>query len=248
MRYDKLTIKGQEALSEAQSLATGRGHSQIAPAHLFRALLDQPEGATIPILQKIGVPVDGVATQVEETLQRLPRVSGGAQPQISPELSTVLDRAFQEAEARKDEYISTEHLLLALSEDADRDLKAILQGAGASPENVRKGLDSVRGGARVTDQDPESKYQALGKFGRDLTDLARIGKRLGRADPDASQACADPGGVHPLRQVIRHGVRLGEATEDPRIGGGARRREDVEGVEARLRPQDPRRRRGVWDL
>jgi len=176
MRYDKLTIKGQEALSEAQSLATGRGHSQIAPAHLFRALLDQPEGATVPILQKIGVPVDGLATQVEETLQRLPRVSGGAQPQISPELSTVLDRAFQEAEARKDEYVSTEHLLLALSEDADRDLKAILQGAGASPENVRKGLDSVRGGARVTDQDPEGKYQALAKFGRDLTDLARIGK------------------------------------------------------------------------
>jgi ATP-dependent Clp protease ATP-binding subunit ClpB len=176
MRFDKLTIKGQEALSEAQSLATGRGHSQIAPAHLLRAMLDQPEGATVPILQKIGVPVDGLGTQVEETLKRLPRVSGGAQPQISPELSTVLDRAFSEAETRKDEYVSTEHLLLALAEDADRDLKAILQGAGATPDNVRKGLESVRGGARVTDQDPEGKYQALAKFGRDLTDLARTGK------------------------------------------------------------------------
>jgi ATP-dependent Clp protease ATP-binding subunit ClpB len=176
MRFDKLTIKGQEALSEAQSLATGRGHSQIAPAHLLRAMLDQPEGATVPILQKIGVPVDGLGTEVEETLKRLPRVSGGAQPQISPDLSRVLDRAFKEAEARKDEYVSTEHLLLALAEDADKDLKRILQSHGATPDNVRKGLDSVRGGARVTDQDPEGKYQALAKFGRDLTDLARTGK------------------------------------------------------------------------
>ena len=176
MRFDKLTIKGQEALSEAQSLATGRGHSQIAPAHLLRAMLDQPEGATVPILQKIGVPVDGLGGQVEEVLQRLPRVSGGAQPQISADLSRTLDRAFREAETRKDEYVSTEHLLLALCEDADADLKAILAGVGATPDNVRKGLESVRGGARVTDQDPEGKYQALAKFGRDLTDLARTGK------------------------------------------------------------------------
>ncbi|MBW2447503.1 MAG: AAA family ATPase, partial [Deltaproteobacteria bacterium] len=176
MRFDKLTIKSQEALSEAQSLAAGRGHSQIQPAHLLQALLGQPEGIAIPILQKLGVPLDSLQASVEQALEATPKVQGGAQAQLSPATSTVLDAAFGEAEALKDEYVSTEHLLLALANAKGDAAGRALQDAGADRESILKALVSVRGGARVTDQDPESKYQALAKFGRDLTDVARLGK------------------------------------------------------------------------
>src|SRR5512134_1093747 len=105
MRFDKLTVKSQEALSEAQSLATSRGHAQITPAHLLRALVAQPDGSTVPILQKIGVAVERVQSDAEKRLGTLPKVSGGAQPTISPALQRALDGAFKEATARKDEYI-----------------------------------------------------------------------------------------------------------------------------------------------
>jgi ATP-dependent Clp protease ATP-binding subunit ClpB len=175
MRFDKLTIKGQEALSEAQSLATSRGHSQIQPAHLLRELLGQPEGSTVPVLQKLGVALDPLQRDVEALLERQPKVHGGAQPQINAELGKVLDAAFAEAETMKDEYVSTEHLLIALAGSSDEAGQA-LRGAGVTREAVLQALQSVRGGARVTDPDPESKYQALEKFGRDLTDVARKGK------------------------------------------------------------------------
>jgi ATP-dependent Clp protease ATP-binding subunit ClpB len=176
MRFDKLTLKSQEALSEAQSLATSRGHSQITPAHLLRALVAQPEGSTVPILQKIGVPVERVQSEAEKRLAALPKVSGGAQPTISPALQRTFDGAFKEADKRKDEYVSTEHLLLALVEDKSDDTAKALRDAGATRAAVEKALESVRGSARITDQDPESKYQALAKFGRDLTEAARTGK------------------------------------------------------------------------
>ncbi len=176
MRFDKLTIKSQEAVSEAQSLATSRGHSQITPAHLLRALLGQPEGSTVPILQKIGVPLDGLLGRVEEALSRLPKVSGGAQPSLSPAASRALEAAFRHAEARGDEYVSTEHLLLAIAGEKQDDAAHALADAGATSDAIEQGIDSVRGGAKVTDQDPESKYQALEKFGRDLTAIARSGK------------------------------------------------------------------------
>ncbi|MBW2373354.1 MAG: ATP-dependent chaperone ClpB [Deltaproteobacteria bacterium] len=176
MRFDKLTIKGQEALSEAQSLATSRGHSQITPGHLLRALLDQPEGSSIPILQKIGVPLDNLLGRVEEALAQLPKVSGGAQPSLSPATSRALEAAFVEADARGDEYVSTEHVLLAIAREKDDPAAQALAAAGATPDAIQKGVESVRGNTRVTDPDPESKYQALEKFGRDLTDIARTGK------------------------------------------------------------------------
>ncbi|MAE97073.1 MAG: ATP-dependent chaperone ClpB [Deltaproteobacteria bacterium] len=176
MRFDKLTLKSQEALSEAQSQATSRGHSQIAPAHLLRELLAQPEGSTIPILQKIGVSLDRLQNEVERLLESLPKVHGGGQPTMSPALQRVLDHSFEEADARKDEYVSTEHLLLALVEDKQDECGRVLRELGASREAVEQALASVRGSARVTDQDPESKYQALAKFGRDLTEVARTGK------------------------------------------------------------------------
>jgi len=175
MRFEKLTLKSQEALGEAQSLATARGHSQITAGHLLEALLSQPEGSTVPILQKIGISLDHLRSQIEERLGRLPKVQGGAQPQLSPALARVLEAATKEAESRKDEYISTEHLLLAMARDED-EAGRLLREAGASPDAVEKALVAVRGTAPITDQDPESKYQALAKFGRDLTDVARAGK------------------------------------------------------------------------
>jgi ATP-dependent Clp protease ATP-binding subunit ClpB len=177
MRFDKLTIKAQEALSEAQSVATSRGHSQIGPANLLRALLDQPEGAVVPILQKLGVALEPLRQGLEAQLARVPKVSGASsQPTISPALQRVLDAAFRAAEKRGDEYVSTEQLLLGLAADGDDEVRRLLRDAGATPDSIAKGIESLRGSARVTDQDPESKYQALAKFGRDLTELARTGK------------------------------------------------------------------------
>jgi len=176
MRFDKLTIKSQEALAEAQSQASSRGHSQIEPAHLLRALAGQPEGSTVPVLQKLGVNLDPLQQRLEERLAQLPKVSGGAQPQLSRATSEVLEAAFAEAEALKDEYVSTEHVLLGIAAHKSDPAGALLRELGADAESVRKALQTVRGGARVTDPDPESKYQALEKFSRDLTDLARKGK------------------------------------------------------------------------
>ena len=176
MRFDKLTIKSQEAVAEAQSLATARGHSQITPSHLLKVLLEQPEGSTVPILQKIGIPIDGLQTSLEGRLQGLPKVTGGAQPQLSPAAARVLDAAVREADARQDEYVSTEHLLLAIAAEKQDDAGRILAEAGASRQAIEQALEAVRGGAKITDQDPESKYQALAKFGRDLTEVARLGK------------------------------------------------------------------------
>ncbi|HEY5656940.1 MAG TPA: ATP-dependent chaperone ClpB [Myxococcota bacterium] len=176
MRYDKLTIKSQEALAEAQSLATARGHSEIQPAHLLRALLGQPEGSTVPVLQKLGVSLDRLQGALEAHLAQIPKVTGGAQPQLSRAMAHVLEAAFNEAEALKDEYVSTEHLLLAIVAEKQDPAGRALRDVGAGREAVLKALAGVRGGARVTDPDPESKYQALEKFGRDLTDVARKGK------------------------------------------------------------------------
>jgi len=176
MRMDRLTIKSQEAVSEAQSLASSRGHSSIEPAHLLQALLGQPEGSTVPVLQKLGVPLEPVRQQVGQLLESIPKVQGGAQSQLSPATVRVLEAAFAEAEALKDEYVSTEHLLLAIAADKKDGAGRVLRENGATREAILKALAQVRGGARVTDPDPESKYQALQKFGRDLTDVARQGK------------------------------------------------------------------------
>jgi ATP-dependent Clp protease ATP-binding subunit ClpB len=177
MQLDKLTIKGQEALSKAQSLAAGRGHAVVESVHLLRALLDQPEGATVPVLQKLGVGIDALKAQLDQALGALPRVSGSvAQPRISDGLGKALEAAFQSADQLKDEYVSTEHLLLGLAA-SDRDAAGrALREAGVTRDAILKALQSVRGSGRVTDQDPESKYQSLEKYGRDLTELARKGK------------------------------------------------------------------------
>ncbi len=176
MRQDKLTIKSQEALSEAQNQAATRGHGVVEPAHLLRALLAQTEGVTAPVLQKLGVPLDALSAEVEQLLARHPKVTGAAQPRLSDALSRVLERAFREADELKDEYVATEHMLLALAADTADAAGKALRTAGATRDAILKALATVRGGQRVTDPDAESKYQALEKFGRDLTELARRGK------------------------------------------------------------------------
>ncbi len=176
MRFDKLTIKGQEALQEAQSQCSARGHQNLEAAHLLFALLGQPEGSTVPMLQKLGVSLDALRGEIEKVLKQIPKVTGGAQPQISGNLNRIFQAAFQEAEGMKDEYVSTEHLLLAMAKDQTDAVGRILRGAGASSESLLQALSTIRGQARVTDQDPESKYQALEKFGTDLTERARMGK------------------------------------------------------------------------
>ncbi|HSR13155.1 MAG TPA: ATP-dependent chaperone ClpB, partial [Thermodesulfobacteriota bacterium] len=178
MRFDKLTIKAQEALQEAQSLAEKREHQQIEPEHLLLALVQQNEGIIPQIFQKMGVPIPSIVSQLDSALEKIPKVYGGGAGQvyISPRLKKIMDVAFQEADRLKDAYVSTEHMLLAISDEKGEAAGRILGGFGVTRDEIYKVLMSVRGTQRVTDQNPEEKYQALTRYTRDLTDLARKGK------------------------------------------------------------------------
>ncbi|HWP85809.1 MAG TPA: ATP-dependent chaperone ClpB [Terriglobia bacterium] len=176
MRMDKLTTKAQEALQEAQQKAFQMNHQAIEPLHLLWALAVQPEGVVSPTLQKMNLPPDRVALEAERALQALPQVSGNADQYASPALNRLLLMAAEEAKTFKDEYISTEHLLLALAKLKGDRAAEILARQGVTHEGILKALAEVRGTQRVTDPNPEEKYQALERYARDLTDLARRGK------------------------------------------------------------------------
>jgi len=176
IRFDKFTIKAQEAIADAQAAAAERSQQFIEGEHLLYALLRQ-EGGTVPsILEKMGVDPGAVAARVDEELEKFPKVTGAAQVQVSPNLSQVFQQALSEADAMKDEYISTEHLLLALAEERKGKAGEILRSFGVTRDRLLKALAEVRGSQRVTDPEAESRYQALERFGRDLTELARRGK------------------------------------------------------------------------
>jgi ATP-dependent Clp protease ATP-binding subunit ClpB len=176
LRMDKLTVKAQEALSRAQEIAAERHHQQIEPLHLLAALLAQDEGVVPPVLAKLGVRPETVASQVAQQLDNLPKVTGITQQYLSPATDDVLKRAFDEASGFKDEFVSTEHMLLSIA-GKDRDTAGqILQRLGATREAVLQALASVRGSHRVTSQTPESTFRALEQYGRNLTDQARRGK------------------------------------------------------------------------
>ncbi|MFL5383855.1 MAG: ATP-dependent chaperone ClpB, partial [Longimicrobiaceae bacterium] len=174
MNPDRLTVKSAEALQEAMSRAQRAGNPQIEDLHLLLALLDQEEGIVVPVLQKVGVNVSRLRNEGEAAAARLPKQSG-AQPNVSRELNSVLDQAEKEARDLKDEYVSTEHLLLALSEKGSS-VRDLLRAQGAGRKTLLEALEQVRGAHHVTDQNPEEKYQALQRFSVDLTERARAGK------------------------------------------------------------------------
>jgi ATP-dependent Clp protease ATP-binding subunit ClpB len=174
MQADKFTIKTQEALQAALSLAPARRHAQVAPLHLLAALLDQEGGIVVPVLGKIGAAPDALRADVDAALAGLPTLASAAEPTTSPELLAVLRGAEREMRDLKDEYISVEHVLLALAND-DSAAGEALRAAGATRERLLQALADVRGSHRVTDQSPEEKIQALERYGRDLTEAARDG-------------------------------------------------------------------------
>jgi ATP-dependent Clp protease ATP-binding subunit ClpB len=174
MQADRFTIKTQEALQAALALAPARRHAQVTPLHLLAALLDQEGGIVVPVLGKIGVATDALRADVEAALGELPTLASAAEPTTSPELLAVLRAAERAMRDLKDEYVSVEHVLLALAKDDTAAGKA-LRAAGATRERLLQALADVRGSHRVTDQSPEEKIQALERYGRDLTEAARDG-------------------------------------------------------------------------
>ncbi len=180
MRMDRFTLKVQEALQAAQALAREHSHQALEPLHLLAALLDQEDGVVDPVLQKLGVSPQTLSGRVRSELERMPKVYGAdAGSHLGGRLQQVLEKAWSEAERLKDDYLSSEHVLLALAARADEPAGRLLKEAGVTPDRIYKVLVEVRGTHRVTDQDPEAKYQALARYGRDLTELAR----KGRLDP-----------------------------------------------------------------
>ncbi len=176
IRWEKLTVKAQEAMQSASSLAGEHGNPEILPLHLLAALLEDREGICVPVLEKVGVPVEQLLSGVNSAIEKLPKVSGGSQPGLSQRLQKAVEQAFKEAENFKDEYCSTEHMLLALTRAKGDPVEAALAAFGATHEAILKALTVVRGSQRVTDQNPEGKFQALEKYAKDLTELARRGK------------------------------------------------------------------------
>ncbi|MFC1609989.1 ATP-dependent chaperone ClpB [Myxococcota bacterium] len=183
MRLDKLTHKAREAMLEAQNLAVGDGQQAVELDHLMIALVEQDGGVVTPLLEKIGVPPGSVLQDFRDSVSKIPRVDGG-EPYLGGSLATAFADAQKHADKLKDDYVSTEHLLLAACEAKNR-AGEILRKAGVTREAVLGALTEVRGSHRVTDQNPENRYQALARYGRDLTDLARRGKLdpvIGRDD------------------------------------------------------------------
>ena len=176
MRLDKLTVKAQEAVQTAQSLADQHDHQAIEPEHLLLALLQQQEGVVSPLLAKLGARPETVSAQVQTEIGKLPKVQGGRRPYATPRFEGVIDRAWDEAQRLKDEYVSTEHLLIAIAQEKTGGATRVLAANGVTPEAIYRSLVEVRGTQRVTDQNPEEKYQALQRYSKDLTDIARKGK------------------------------------------------------------------------
>src|SRR5665213_563544 len=176
IKWERLTVKSQEAVQAASGHAAENGNPEVLPLHLMAALLEDREGVVIPVLEKIGVPVEQLLSGVNSAIAKLPKVQGGAQPGMSGVLQKTLEQAFKEAENFKDDYVSTEHLLLALTQQKGDAVQGALATLGGTHDAILRALSAVRGSQRVTDQNPEVKFQALEKYAKDLTDLARRGK------------------------------------------------------------------------
>jgi ATP-dependent Clp protease ATP-binding subunit ClpB len=177
MRFDKFTLKTQEVIQTSQQLAEKFNHQQIEPEHLVRAILEQTDGVIPPLLGKIGVDQRQLVESFEAALEKMPRVSGSGagQAYISPRSKAVLDKAFGEAEQMKDEFVSLEHIFLAVTGEKEGEAARLLAVAGITRDTILKALVDIRGGQRITDQNPEDKYQALERFSQDLTAIASKG-------------------------------------------------------------------------
>jgi ATP-dependent Clp protease ATP-binding subunit ClpB len=176
IRPERMTLKATEAFRDAGELARQRGNPVINDAHLFAALLGQDEGVIQPLLQKVGVNISVLREGVDREIARFPTQSGGTEPTFSREIQQVFNRAEKEAKRLEDQYVSTEHLLIALVEEKGTTAKALLSAEDVGVDDLRAALKEVRGSHRVTDQEPEGKYQALERYTRNLTDAARAGK------------------------------------------------------------------------
>ncbi len=177
MRFDKFTLKVQEAIQEAQGLASQYGHQALDVEHLFVSLLKQPEGITSEIIKKLGADSRRIEGDVQKTLDRLPKVEGltGGQTYMTPRLNKILDAALSEAARLTDEYVSAEHVLIAAADEKDGATAKILNAAGITKDAIFKVLVEIRGNQRITDPNPEEKYQALKRYARDFNELARNG-------------------------------------------------------------------------
>ncbi|HWH59591.1 MAG TPA: ATP-dependent chaperone ClpB [Terriglobales bacterium] len=177
IRWDKFTLKAREAVQRGNEIASEHGNPELLPLHLLAALLEDREGIVPPVLEKIGIGPQAVLNDVYSAIEKLPKVSGGAQQAtLSSAANQLLERAFKEADNFKDEYVSTEHLLLAATDQKRDAAQEILARHGATHDAILKALTAVRGSQRITDQNPEAKYQALERYAKDLTELARRGK------------------------------------------------------------------------
>jgi len=177
IRWDKFTVKAQEAVQRGSQLASEHGNPELQPIHLLAALLEDKEGIVPPVLEKIGIGPQGVLSSVYSEIEKLPKVSGeSSQATLANETNKLLEQAFKEASNFKDEYVSTEHLLLAITHLKRDKAQQLLAQAGAAYDAILKALTVVRGSQKVTDQNPEAKYQALERYARDLTEQARRGK------------------------------------------------------------------------
>ena len=184
MRLDKFTLRGQEAIQSAIELGERNQHQQVEPEHLLIAMLEQPEGIVRPILGKLGANVAVILNDTQAAVARLPRVQGGQQ-YFSPRLSQIFTASQQQADKMQDEFISTEHLLVAIVDEKDGEAGKILRQHGVKKDDLLKVIEQMRGGSRITDQNAEQNYQALSKYARDLTEAARKGKLdpvIGRDD------------------------------------------------------------------
>ena len=179
MQLDKFTVKSQEAVQTAHSLAEQFGNPEMQAEHLLKALLEQPEGVVVPVVQKIGVTPAVVLSETDQLIAKLPKVSGSGagQSYMSQDFIKLIDQAAKEAAAMQDEYVSQEHLFLGiLKGDPLAPISQMLQRMGVNGVTFLQALTTIRGNQRVTDQYPEDKYQALEKYARNLTDTARQGK------------------------------------------------------------------------
>src|SRR5262249_4076326 len=175
MRLDKYTIKAQEAIQEGQSIARRSGHPHFEAEHLARGLLDQHEGIAQAVPKRLGTDRNLISARVDEALTKLPRVEGTEGGMLSQRLVRLFDTAEDEAKSLKDEYVSSEHVLLAMTRDKGA-IGEILKSSGVTHDRILAVLKDVRGSARVTSQEAEATYRALEKFGRDLTQAAKDGK------------------------------------------------------------------------